>query len=166
MGSWGSFDFSAEHPGFLASYFFLPKITNAPNHRHFSRILRLAPPVRNLTPFILSRSSSSFVWYTLNSTSMVFKAYKIKRTWQFKHSWDESLKTSRQKQSDKLCVLRHLFLLWELFLHKYLTFNVITCLGSFQVGIFLRALELKVFVRDFLTLSLLLFINFWGYVSL
>ena len=29
-----------------------------------------------------------------------------------------------------------LFLLWELFLHKYLTFNVITCLGSFQVGIF------------------------------
>ena len=40
---------------------------------------------------------------------MVFKVRKIKRTWQFKHSWDESLKTSRQKQSDKLCVLRHLF---------------------------------------------------------
>ena len=32
MGSWGSFDIPPEHPGFLASYFFLPKITNAPNH--------------------------------------------------------------------------------------------------------------------------------------
>ena len=52
-----------------------------------------------------------------------------------------------------------LFLLWELFLHKYLTFNVITCLGSFQVGIFLRALELKVFVRVRQAYSSLFFVG-------
>ena len=95
MGSWGSFDIPAEHPGFLASYFFL-KITKAPSHRHFSCILRLAPLIRNLTLFILSRSSSSKFSYLIYSrfNPMVFKIRK-------------SFKTSRQKQSDKLRVLRH-----------------------------------------------------------